>query len=64
LLTSIKYLITASVRKLKKEPQKSNASTSSLLVTSRMEQVQFLWYLAVKNEVKEKMKAQELGLRR
>jgi hypothetical protein len=27
-------------------------------------QVQFLWYLAVKNEVEEKTKEQELGLRR
>lgn len=35
--------------------------TISLWATSRTTQVQFLWYLAVKNELEEKTKEQELG---
>ena len=38
--------------------------TISLWATYRTMQVQFLWYLAVKNELKEKTKEQESGLRR
>lgn len=50
------------MRILYKESRKTNTGTSSLLATSSTDQVQFLWYLAVKTEVEEKMKEQDLGL--
>jgi len=49
---------------IRKEIRKKIVGTISLWATSRTMDVRFLWYLAVKNELEEKTKEQELDLRR